>query len=135
MNSIASAAIRSSATLGVPLPFDATSESSARPCVATRSFVHERIHTFIHSATCSLSTVHPQISPRSPVGKPPPESGLACAHAIEGGVAELRAHRVERRVQPRDARAGDEIELLAADHPAHRDADEPDPAHLAGIAI
>src|SRR5207245_5918618 len=94
-----------------------------------------RIHTFIHIETRSSSTVRPQISPRSPVGKPPPESGLARADAIEGGVAELRSHRIERRVQARDARAGEEIELLATAHPAHGDADEPDRAHLAGIAV
>src|SRR5258708_13991621 len=133
MNSMPSPATGSAATPCAPSS-DATCASSARACVATRLFVHERVHRFIHSPALTSSTVHPQISPRAAVGKSPAGRRLARARAIEGIVTEFRADRVERGVQARDPGAGEEVELLAAADPADRDADEAHRADPAGIA-
>src|SRR5258708_2890228 len=134
MNSMASAAIRSSATPCAPSS-DATCASSARACVATRLFVHERVHRFIHSRALTSSTVHPQISPRAAVGKSPAGRRLARARASGGVIAEFGADRVERGVQARDPCTGVEVELLAEADPTDRHADEAHRADPSGIAV
>src|SRR5438477_2766978 len=134
MNSIASAAIRSSATLWYPSS-DATRASSASPCVRTRCFVHERIHTFVHTASRSSSTLCPQDSPRPPVGKAAPALDLTRAGTVECVVPETRPHGVHGRVQARHACRAEQVELLPADEPAQGDPDQPDGTHVACVAV
>src|SRR5438552_170630 len=99
-------------------------------CPRTHPHVRPHLDTLVvHSPSTDFTS-----SSGSAVGKSPAHPGFARTRAIERAVPEFRAHRVERRVQARDARAGEEIELLATDHAAHRDPDEPHRAHLTRIA-
>src|SRR3981081_1401144 len=122
MNSIARAAIRSSPNSMSFLRRDLRIIGTG---LTWNKALCPRTHPHLRPQCDALPVHSPSTdSPRTSVGKAPPERGLERASAIQRAGPELRPHRVECRVQARHTRTGEEVQLLAPDKAAHRHAHE-----------